>query len=98
METEKNFTLIKGTFNPDQAADVLFKLINDKITYHQLLLFSHEERFGADVNNSRTRIAELTDMKSRLEEAILEAQEKGYQLSIQSDIRITKAEPVSVHS
>ncbi len=98
MISKEPFPLIRGTFAPSEAADVLFKLISGKINYHLLLLFSNEERFGSDLANSRVRIKQLKAMREELAEIIQDARENGYDLDIHSDIRITKAETVNERS
>lgn len=60
MAREKSqFNLLKGTFNGQDAKEILITLFNDKIQYHRLKNFSHEERFGKPDAHAVERIPEL---------------------------------------
>lgn len=94
MESTQDFKLVDGTFSANDAANVLFSLIGDKIKYHQLLLFSNEERYGADITNSKVRIQELTAVKEEIIEMIREAREQDMDLEILSNIQVTMKKSV----
>lgn len=98
MASSQNFTLIDGTFSAPDAASVLFSLIGDKIRHHQLLLFSNEERYGADITNSKIRIEQLKAMKAEIAELIREAREGGMELELSSEIKVVlkKSEKMAV--
>lgn len=96
MESTQNFKLVDGTFSANDAADVLFSLIGDKIRHHQLLLFSNEERFGTDITNSKIRIGQLTAMKEEISDLIRDAREKGMELEITGNIHVVLKKPVEV--
>lgn len=89
MENKHVLKLIDGIFMPSDAGNVLFDLISRKINYHQIELFSNEERFGNDLSNSISRIKQLNEMKNSLHEIIAYASEKGMSLKIESRIHIT---------
>ncbi len=89
MENKHVLKLIDGIFMPSDAGNVLFDLISRKINYHQIELFSNEERFGNDLSNSISRIKQLNDIKNSLHEIIAYASEKGMSLKIESRIHIT---------
>jgi hypothetical protein len=89
MENKHVLKLIDGIFMPSDAGNVLFDLISRKINYHQIELFSNEERFGNDLSNSISRIKQLNDVKNSLHEIIAYASEKGMSLKIESHIHIT---------
>jgi hypothetical protein len=89
MENKHVLKLIDGIFMPSDAGNVLFDLISRKINYHQIELFSNEERFGNDLSNSISRIKQLNDIKNSLHEIIAYASEKGMSLKIESYIHIT---------
>lgn len=94
MESTQDFKLVNGTFSANDAANVLFSLIGDKIKHHQLLLFSNEERYGADITNSKIRIEQLTAMKEEIADIIRDAREDGMELEITSNIQIVLKESV----
>lgn len=89
MENKHILKLIEGKFMPSEAGKVLFELISRKISYHQMELFSNEERFGTDESNSKTRIEQLKDVRRRLEEIIDYSSKTGLNLKIESFIDIT---------
>ena len=89
MENKHILKLIEGKFIPSEAGKVLFELISRKISYHQMELFSNEERFGKDESNSKTRIEQLIDVRRRLEEIIDYSSKSGLKLEIESFIDIT---------
>jgi len=89
MENKHVLKLIDGIFMPSDAGNVLFDLISRKINYHQIELFSNEERFGNDLSNSISRIEQLNEIKNSLQEIIVYASEKGMSLKIDSLIHIT---------
>lgn len=88
-QTESCFTLVKGTFLPADAADVLFSLISDKIKFHQLQIRSLQKQSDADISWSEKRIASLKKAKDLSKDLILFARSEGYELKIDGDIRIS---------
>ena len=94
MKTKHNLKLIEGKFIPSEAGKVLSGLINYKINYHQMELFSNEERFGKDVSNSKKRIEELKAVTGSLKKIIDFTSDKGQilQLSCAVEIIILNAE------
>jgi len=89
MENKHKLKLIDGKFKPSEAGSILFELISRKISYHQMEIFSNEERFGKDVSNSKKRIEQLKDVRKHLEEIIEYSSEKKLNLKIESFINIT---------
>ena len=88
MNTKHNLKLIDGKFTPIEAGKVLFGLISYKMNYHQLELFSDEERFGKDLSNSKKRIEELKTVHSSLKKIIDLTSKKGQLLKINCVIEI----------
>ncbi len=58
--------LIDNKYNQEEARDLLMALINDKIKFLQLKIFSIHERFGTDTTHLEKRIAELKEEKNQL--------------------------------
>lgn len=58
-DSNNQFTLLKGNFSSEEAKEILTRLFNDKVHYHRLRNFSHEERFGEPEPHTSGRIAEL---------------------------------------
>lgn len=60
------FELIDGTFEHNDARELLMQLLDDKINFHHRRNFSWQERFGHHDPHSDNRIAELTMVRERL--------------------------------
>ena len=86
---ENSIKLIEGTFEPHDAAKVLFPLINSKINYHNLELFSAEIRSGNTIENSKKRIEYLKNSVESLNELIKKAAKDNCEIQINCDIDIT---------
>lgn len=61
-----NTKLIDGNFTMDEAKRLLIDLLYRKITYHETVKFSNEERLGQDPGHSEERIKALTKEKQEL--------------------------------
>ena len=88
MEKEYQFKLIEGQFAPSEAGRVLFSLINSKINYHNLEIFSNQIRFDNENPHSKIRIKTLSDASEYIKELIKEASLKKMELQIESVIQI----------
>lgn len=89
METNHNYKLIEGIFNPSEAKKVLLDIINAKINYHNLDAFSNHIRFDAGILNSKSRVEELTKTRETIKALIEVADKNNMQLQINSQITIT---------
>ncbi len=91
MTTESDkqrFQLIKGEFTPGEANEVLMKLINDKISFHQTHNWSRRELGESDAPG-RKRIEQLTQTKAELAELMNTADASGQRLEINCNIEIS---------
>jgi hypothetical protein len=84
----QHIQLINGEFNPEDAQRILLSLINSKIQYHQVEIFSLEERFGIEATQSKDRIEELKLSVRDIQEIIKEATEAGMKLKVISTVNI----------
>ncbi|RME99296.1 MAG: hypothetical protein D6772_07935 [Bacteroidetes bacterium] len=89
VDTLRKLALIKGSFTPTEAEQVLGKLLQEKINFHK------EERLqnwirehNGNTQVIETRIAELRDEKQNLRRIIEEARKAGFHLEIKGDIEI----------
>jgi hypothetical protein len=89
MTDPQRFQLIKGTFTPSEAAQVLLSLVKSKIDYHSLQKLSNEERFGGDVAHSEKRLQELKELQVALKEVFASAASEEQTLKIEGWIEIT---------
>lgn len=79
MKETSTYKLIKGVFTPQDAAHILLEMINNKINYHNLRVFSMKERFNEDSSHSDKRIEELKLLAKQLRKT-LESVEQDNQL------------------
>lgn len=80
---------IDGTFNAEDASEVLLSVIKDKIRFHGALLLSNIERFGVDASNSEQRIAELKEELEVVRNTLARAKKEGKLVTIKSKIQIS---------
>ncbi len=88
MENEQTYKLIEGIFEPDQANNIVMALMNYKINYHRIEMFSMDERGMGDPAYSQRRIDELKKAIAHAKEMIHEAAEKGIKLRVKSSIEM----------
>ena len=81
--------LIEGIFETNDAAKMLFPLVNSKINYHNLELFSAEIRSGGTIEKSKNRISYLKKSVEDLHILIKEAAKNDCDFQINCDINIT---------
>lgn len=93
-QTQKDLTqttvyeLIKGTYTPDEASEIIFHMIRKKIQFHELKNFSEEVRFGTKHSGSTSRIIELQSFSDDLTELIECAKQDNKQLKVRANIEI----------
>lgn len=83
------FELISGSFDVDQARELLLNLLTDKINFHNRRNFSAQERTGQTDPVSEVRIAELTMARERLIQELHRAP-VGARFSIASTVRMNQ--------
>ena len=88
MEAYHTLNLIDGIFSPSEATDVLVTLIRNKINFHNLEIFSLEERNGENIERSKKRLEELKRTNEKLTEIIQYAEKKDKFLKVFSSIEI----------
>lgn len=84
---QNNFTLLSGTFSEADAKEILTTLFADKIQFHRLKSFSHEERFGKPDPHAAERIPVLKKTLRELVEC-LNAFDSETHFEIHADITI----------
>jgi hypothetical protein len=98
MEKEYQFNLIEGQFSPLEAGKVLFALINSKVNFHNLEIFSDQIRFEEENLHSKNRVQSLLEASKYLKVLIEEAKLKDMELNIQSVIQIGLSRKVKTAS
>jgi len=87
-KSKHSFKLVEGEYSVEQANDILFNLVNSKINFHNLEIFSLKERFDTDNAHSEKRLEELKMVNKGLKLLLQDAKEKGLRLSVKSNIEI----------
>ena len=64
------------------------EMIQNKIAYHNLQIFSLRERFGADSSFSQNRIKELEEIRESLQKTLRQAEELGLAVDIDCPINV----------
>lgn len=82
MENEFEFELVNGNFNPEEAKTVINSLINSKINFHNLEDFSNSIRFNSDSSNSKIRIEQLNEIKTKINQLLTEANSKNLSVEL----------------
>lgn len=85
----KKVEIIKGTYSPEEAKEILFNIINAKIDFHNMRIVSSQIRYNQPDTNSQKRIKELNNSYAQLELLIAEAAEGNHDLTINSTIELT---------
>jgi hypothetical protein len=88
METYHTLNLIDGVFSSTEANDVLVTLLRNKINFHNLEIFSLEERNGENIERSKKRLEELKQTNEKLVEIIRYAEKNDKVLKVLSSINI----------
>lgn len=92
MKTDLNFDLINGTFKPLEAKSILLTLLKNKINFHELEIFSSQERFGKDLPHSQKRITELKSSIQQVEFFFRELDNSDFSIKITSSVEISAVE------
>jgi hypothetical protein len=87
MENKSSISLIDGVFTPEEAREVVLKLLDYKINFHKIKNFCNEEKCGESVQASLDRIDALRASKAKFE-ALLESEDSAINFEITSEIVI----------
>jgi hypothetical protein len=88
METKHAINLIDNIFTASEATDVLITIIRNKINFHNLEIFSLEERNGENIERSKKRLQELKESNQKLIQIIEFAAKNDKKLKVFSSIEI----------
>jgi hypothetical protein len=80
--------LIDTEFSPEDAGKILLSLINHKIQYHQIEVFSTEERFGEPSQHSLKRLESLKSSSEEISKYIKTSIQENKKIKIHSQINI----------
>ena len=88
MNKTETVNLIKGTFAPEEAKELLFELLNSKISFHNRRNWSSKERFGKPDLFSQQKLAYLTEVRKKLETFLTKAIDQQKSITINSSIEL----------
>lgn len=88
MNKNENLSLIEGSFNPEEAREILLNIFSTKINFHERKNFSSEERFGKSDAVALKRIPVLKQNLEKIVSVIADAEAKNKQVIISSQINI----------
>ena len=86
METTK---LIKGSFSPIDAKDLLLNMVDSKINFHKIKSLSSLVQCNQPNKESEQRIKELKEAKEQILAIIEKAEKDGRSLRIESTINLS---------
>ncbi|MDZ7660580.1 hypothetical protein [Fodinibius sp.] len=84
----ENLTLIKGTFTPSEAKEVLVSLISSKISFHNKKNLRSYELNGKENQESKNRIKEFKKIRSKLLKIFENIDDSEMSIKIDSQISI----------
>lgn len=88
MEKKEIIELINGTFTPDEAREILLKLLNSKIQFHNVKNWSSLERLGKPDAYSELRLQHLIESRTKVQSLLSKAMVEERLLTINSRIEI----------
>ncbi|PAW94699.1 hypothetical protein CKK33_14825 [Mucilaginibacter sp. MD40] len=88
MKKQANeFTLIDGTFSVSEANELLLTLFQNKLRFHRLKSFSHQEMWGIPDAKSEKRIQQLEQEIERISH-FLKDKDQDEDFEIHANIKI----------
>lgn len=89
MKKTEKLSLIDGQFSVQDASEVLNRLFQDKIKFHELKNFSSMERTGKADEHSLKRIEQLKENCQRIAELIQAHKNDPENFIIESTVNVT---------
>jgi len=88
MNKTETVNLIKGTFAPEEAQEILLELLNGKINFHNRKNWSSKERFGEPDILSEQKLEYLEEARKNLKTLLAEAIKQQKSVTINSIIEL----------
>jgi len=92
MDKTTNYKLIDGSFDVEEAKEILLGLIDYKIQFHTNKVFSTDVRFGEHDELSSKRALELKETRLEVEELLRSLTYSFKKLRITSTIKVEEIE------
>ncbi len=93
MKNNITIKLMEGNFTSEQAQRILLELLNSKIRFHRLEIFSAQETGIGNIEHSEQRIIELNREIVALKGFIQQVQNSGMHLNLHGSINIEAVKP-----
>ncbi len=88
MKKTETIDLIKGTFTPSEAQELLLDLLNSKINFHSKKDFTSRERFGKPDAVSEQKLKYLTESRNKVRTLISKLINEEKSVTLNSTIEI----------
>ena len=88
MKKTETIELIKGTFTPDHAREILLQLLDSKINFHNLKNWSSRERLGKPDAYSEQRLGHLKESRKKVQALVSKSIDEEKTVTINSTIEI----------
>lgn len=88
MKKTEIIELIKGTFTPIEAREIILQLLDSKINFHNVKNWSSRERFGKPDADSEQRLEHLVESRKRVQALISKSIDEEKTMTINSIIEI----------
>lgn len=88
MKKENKFSLIEGTFTPDEAKDILMSLVYNKIQFYKRKNFSLQIRKGNNDEYSLNKKNELDKIRQQILDQIDNIVKKNQSIEILCSVDI----------
>ncbi|MGB8704813.1 MAG: hypothetical protein WCD31_07275 [Gillisia sp.] len=85
---KETYVLVKGRFDPEEAAEIVNTLFSKKINFHDLKSFSDGIRFGSQDETSEKRIKELKAARENAKRLLELAKSTGKSIRLNSEILV----------
>ena len=86
MKRNEKLTFIHGSFNSEDAKEILTSIFTTKIHFHKMRNFSSLERLGKNDEIGQKRIPELKKCIEQINSLVAEAQKNNQQVAISAVI------------
>ena len=88
MKKTQTIELLKGTFSPLDAQEILLQLLDSKINFHNLKNWSSRERLGKPDAFSEQRLNDLKESRKKVQMLVSESISEEKNITLNSSIEI----------
>jgi hypothetical protein len=82
----KKCTLIDGTFNKEEAKEIIMNLFSEKIRFHESKILSKKERRELGIEQHEERITALKEGRNTIKELLFKDLPKETQIKLFSEL------------